>query len=141
MKDLTTRKIVLGLLMGLVLVFSVQGIADALTTMLSNTTPGDLSPLTVGDSVTLTFSADLGSGGTPDFMEIRESVRLSVSGGGGTFLVGNSRVSTYTWTEEDTTNDPVNDPVDHNDGTYFFQPSGCPFYERRRGYSQTVGYE
>ena len=31
MNNLTTRKIVLGLLMGLVLVFSVQGIADALT--------------------------------------------------------------------------------------------------------------
>ena len=31
MNNLTTRKIVLGLLMTLVLVFSVQGIADALT--------------------------------------------------------------------------------------------------------------
>ena len=35
MKDLTTRKIVLGMLMTLVLAFSVQGIADAIVTLLA----------------------------------------------------------------------------------------------------------
>ena len=41
MSNLTTRKIVLGLLMALVLTFSVQGIADALT--FSTSRSGDLA--------------------------------------------------------------------------------------------------
>ena len=41
MNNLTTRKIVLGLLMALVLAFSVQGIADALT--FSTSRSGDLA--------------------------------------------------------------------------------------------------
>ena len=40
MNNLTTRKIVLGMLMALVLAFSVQGIADALT--FSTSRSGDL---------------------------------------------------------------------------------------------------
>ena len=44
MNNLTTRKIVLGLLMALVLAFSVQGIADALTFKESRT--GDLQSAT-----------------------------------------------------------------------------------------------
>ena len=37
MKDLMTRKIVLGMLMTLVLAFSVQGIADAFTLVTKST--------------------------------------------------------------------------------------------------------
>ena len=47
MNNLTTRKIVLGMLMALVLTFSVQGIADALTFGTSRT--GDLQTVLPGD--------------------------------------------------------------------------------------------
>ena len=47
MNNLTTRKIVLGLLMVLVLAFSVQGIADALTFRESRT--GDLQTIVTTD--------------------------------------------------------------------------------------------
>ena len=56
MNNLTTRKIVLGMLMALVLAFSVQGIADALT--LSKTS-GDLQTKTLGSSFEITFSVGL----------------------------------------------------------------------------------
>ena len=42
MNNLTTRKIVLGMLMALVLAFSVQGIADALTFGNHSSSDGDL---------------------------------------------------------------------------------------------------
>ena len=61
MKDLTTRKIVLGLLMGLVLVFSVQGIADALTL---EKTAGDLQTKPAGSTFEITFSVRLDSNST-----------------------------------------------------------------------------
>ena len=48
MNNLTTRKIVLGMLMVLVLTFSVQGIADALTFSTSRT--GDLETVVIADS-------------------------------------------------------------------------------------------
>ena len=56
MNNLTTRKIVLGLLMVLVLAFSVQGIADALT--LTNKS-GDLQSEAVGSSFEISFSVGL----------------------------------------------------------------------------------
>ena len=59
MNNLTTRKIVLGLLMTLVLAFSVQGIADAQIaadlTSRSNTS-GDLQTISVGDQFEITFT-------------------------------------------------------------------------------------
>ena len=57
MNNLTTRKIVLGMLMVLVLAFSVQSIADALTfgTRKSN----DLQTLLPGDDFTISFSVSL----------------------------------------------------------------------------------
>ena len=57
MNNLTTRKIVLGMLMVLVLAFSVQSIADALTfgTRRSN----DLQTLLPGDDFTISFSVSL----------------------------------------------------------------------------------
>ena len=54
MNNLTTRKIVLGLLMALVLVFSVQGIADALT--LTRRTSDDLKTVRRGDQFTIRFN-------------------------------------------------------------------------------------
>ena len=56
MNNLSKRKIVLGMLMALVLAFSVQGTADALT--LSKTS-GDLQTKTVGSSFDITFSVGL----------------------------------------------------------------------------------
>ena len=53
MSNLTTRKIVLGLLMVLVLAFSVQGIADALTLRISS---GDLTTVAPNQTFTLRFS-------------------------------------------------------------------------------------
>ena len=58
MKDLMTRKIVLGLLMMLVLAFSVQGIAEALTITKSSGS-GDLETKTVGSSFDIKFSVGL----------------------------------------------------------------------------------
>ena len=54
MNNLTTRKIVLGLLMALVLAFSVQGIAEALT--FETTRTGDLGTVLGGGQFTLSFS-------------------------------------------------------------------------------------
>ena len=54
MNNLTTRKIVLGMLMAFVLAFSVQGIADAL--IFGTTRTGDLSRVQGGGQFTLTFS-------------------------------------------------------------------------------------
>ena len=56
MKNLTTRKIVLGLLMVLVLAFSVQGIADALT--FGTTRTGDLQTRVRGQDFSVTFTVD-----------------------------------------------------------------------------------
>ena len=57
MSNLTTRKIVLGTLMVLVLAFSVQGIADALTFGTSRS--GDLQTVLPGDDFSITFRPDL----------------------------------------------------------------------------------
>ena len=57
MNNLTTRKIVLGLLMALVLAFSVQGIADALTFSTSKT--GDLETKAPNETFTIRFTATL----------------------------------------------------------------------------------
>ena len=55
MNNLTTRKIVLGLLMVLVLAFSVQGIADALST-LSKTDSTDVQTTNTTNGASHTFS-------------------------------------------------------------------------------------
>ena len=57
MNNLTTRKIVLGILMALVLAFSVQGIADALT-LSRPVNSNDLQTVGVGE-FTVTFSVSL----------------------------------------------------------------------------------
>ena len=68
MNNLTTRKIVLGLLMTLVLAFSVQGTADALTLKI---TSGDLKTVAPNQEFTIKFSVkDLES---PDAVNSRTS--------------------------------------------------------------------
>ena len=57
MNNLTTRKIVLGMLMALVLAFSVQGIADALT--FSTSRSGDLETKAPNETFTIRFSVSL----------------------------------------------------------------------------------
>ena len=71
MNNLTTRKIVLGLLVALVLAFSVQGIADALTlNHVSN--GGDLQTVNLGQTFTIRFSVRPvgGSSLKPDYARI-----------------------------------------------------------------------
>ena len=78
MNNLTTRKIVLGLLMALVLVFSVQGIADAVE--FGNTT-GDLQTITEESGLfTITVAVTLGDNNT----EIRNADNDLVSDDGKT---------------------------------------------------------
>ena len=57
MNNLTTRKIVLGMLMALVLAFSVQGIAEALT--FSTSRSGDLETKAPNETFTIRFSVSL----------------------------------------------------------------------------------
>ena len=61
MNNLTTRKIVLGMLMVLVLAFGVQGIADALTLSRGS---GDLQMVNMGQNFTISFSVSLASAQT-----------------------------------------------------------------------------
>ena len=62
MNTLTTRKIVLGILITLVLAFSVQGTADALTFGTSRS--GDLQTVVVDNEFTISFSVSPGSNTT-----------------------------------------------------------------------------
>ena len=63
MNNLTTRKIVLGMLMALVLTFSVQGIADAADLPLSKTS-GDLQTKSEGETFEISFSVGIRSNTT-----------------------------------------------------------------------------
>ena len=63
MSNLTTRKIVLGTLMVLVLAFSVQGIADALSFRESRT--GDLQTIVINNEFTISLTVVPGSNTTP----------------------------------------------------------------------------
>ena len=65
MKNLTTRKIVFGMLVTFVLAFSVQGIADALTFKESRS--GDLQTLLPGEEFTIKFSINPGGSGSDIF--------------------------------------------------------------------------
>ena len=101
MNNLTTRKIVLGLLMTLVLAFGVQGTANALDapTIISNGTQiGDLGWLSIGGTITVS-SPSFGNSGA----NVRESISISVKGGGANFDdpdFEDSRTTTLeTWTD------------------------------------------
>ena len=64
MNNLSKRKIVLGMLMALVLAFSVQGIADAADLPLSKTL-GDLQTESVGETFEISFNVGIRSNTTP----------------------------------------------------------------------------
>ena len=73
MNNLTTRKIILGLLMAVVLAFGVQGIADALT-LNPSTSPGNHSTLIMGGTITLN-----GIRGTLNDAGMAESVEITTA--------------------------------------------------------------
>ena len=73
MKNLMTRKIVLGMLMVLVLAFSVQGIAEALSALTQSGLEADLStPKIFATTITLNLTPAL------DRDNIREAVTVTV---------------------------------------------------------------
>ena len=76
MNNLTTRKIVLGMLLVLVLTFSVQGIADAADLPLSKTS-GDLQTKSEDETFEITFSVGIRSNTTA----IRNSDRELIDDG------------------------------------------------------------
>ena len=75
MNNLTTRKIVLGMLMTLVLAFGVLGNADALT-LSPSTSPSDLSTIATGSTITVS-----GIRGSLNNVNAEESVTISASSG------------------------------------------------------------
>ena len=96
MNNLTTRKIVLGMLLTLVLAFSVQGTADALA-LNPGADESDLSTLSIGESITLSNISE-----TANVANARESVSISVRGGSATFPRPDDTSRTtnsYAWTE------------------------------------------
>ena len=118
MNNLTTRKIVLGLLMTLVLVFSVQGIADALTiSAISNTTPGDLGTLVTDSNFTISFTItenrETTDGDSTTYYDAGYLSRLRLTGGTITTINGEttSGVTSYTATEGQTNELPTNGRV------------------------------
>ena len=92
MNNLTTRKIVLGILMTLVLAFSVQGIADAATITVFDADPVDLSSLNIGERIEFDIEAAAAIAGS------NESVTFSVSNGAN-FPLGDDLHTSYTWRE------------------------------------------
>ena len=111
MKNLTTRKIVLGMLMTLVLAFSVQGIAEAVTiSEITNATPGDLGRLVAGGNFDISFTLTEGTDDatTDNVVEYdQESVNITVSGAGAriTSLTGVPNISTTSHTFSENPND------------------------------------
>ena len=77
MNNLTTRKIVLGMLMALVLAFSVQGIADALEFKDHSSSDGDLRTVLPGDEFKIKFSVSLKSNTTKIYDDDGELVAQS----------------------------------------------------------------
>ena len=95
MKNLTTRKIVLGILMALVLAFSVQGTADAATIDAFSASPVDLSWRNIDETIDFTITV------TPTVDGSNESVTFSVSNGA-TFVDPEDSAKTrssYVWRE------------------------------------------
>ena len=112
MNNLTTRKIILGLLMGLVLVFSVQGVAEAIEN--PDIIDGTLNTNTVynvGDSsVTIAISAL-----TFDDSDRKETLRITKSSG--VALTSFGGLTSVTLTEDHST--PSTDLTDGADGNRF----------------------
>ena len=135
MNNLTTRKIVLGLLMALVLVFSVQGIADALTFGTSRS--GDLQTASEKQDFKITFSVSPASN-TTAIKDNGNLIKDSTSTGGEAgaridsygYLVVEIDGSEYRTIETDPTGVLVIDPrPTYNDDTPNFAGSpSTPYY-------------
>ena len=82
MNTLMTRKLVFGMLMTLVLAFSVQGIADALTFRESRT--GDLQTVILNNEFTISLSVTLGSNTTRITDDTGKLIKDGTATGGGT---------------------------------------------------------
>ena len=137
MKDLMTRRIILGMLMVLVLAFSVQGTADAIDTFTPTFTPTDLNMLRINNTVVvggITGKTPNVTGHTPNIPNVREYITVSVSGSGvGTGATSTNFVNptdstkfvtTYTWDETDVDG---NATIDHNNaGTFDTNDAPAP---------------
>ena len=75
MNNLTTRKIVLGMLMALVLAFSVQGIAEALEFKDHTSSDGDLQTILLDTEFTIKFSVSLTSNTTKIYDDDDELIK------------------------------------------------------------------
>ena len=139
MKDLMTRRIILGMLMVLVLAFSVQGTADAIDTFTPTFTPTDLNMLRINNNNTVVVGGITGktpnvTGHTPNIPNVREYITVSVSGSGvGTGATSTNFVNptdstkfvtTYRWDETDVDG---NATIDHNNaGTFDTNDAPAP---------------
>ena len=114
MQNLMTRKIVLGMLMTLVLAFSLQSVAEALDFTISGA-PDDLINQNIGAQFTLTIAPTL------EDNTVQEKITVSVSGGGANFVVDGTPRTSHTFSEVD---DDPNDNTDGNekDGTLTVPP-------------------
>ena len=95
MRNLLKQRHIFGVLVTLVLAFSVQGVADALDEFKMIDSTEDLSTVSLGDKITLSFRVTLSD---PD---VREAFTVRVNGGGLNFQVGDSTVTSYTFREDD----------------------------------------
>ena len=128
MNNLTTRKIVLGLLMTLVLTFSVQGIADAFTVTESSASDEFILVKSTGTALNLTFtfpitftSTEVSRGSLTD-SETDDVVNVSVSSTGSGVTITSFTVGSLT--DEETT---------ENAGSAMVDPTST-------SYTATVGY-
>ena len=115
MNNLTTRKIVLGLLMTLVLALSVQGIADAITVPAAqNAETAVTATYAIGDSIS-PFQITL------DAARVRESVSITAPDGGIRFTVGGISASSLTLTEKnaDGSNHPATQDAPGANGVFY----------------------
>ena len=132
MNNLTTRKIVLGLLMGLVLAFGVPGIAGAIT--VSNTS---IPPVTeiffVGGSNSFSFTVNLNTD------TVKESVKITTNGNVQLIATGNDNslsATSLTLTEKD--GDGDGDGTNEN-GDFFFGSTNLGTPVTISGYFKSVG--
>ena len=114
MNNLTTRKIVLGMLMTLVLAFSVQGIADAIS-MTPTSNKSHFVRLTIGETITIG-----GITGAASVNDVTETVSISVTRNLAEFEDPDDTSDTtysHTWTESEPAENAQN-------GTFSFNAGG-----------------
>ena len=109
MNNLTTRKIILGMLMTFVLAFSVQGIADALTTPTVSSTLADLSTVNTGTQIRVTVSTGFNDSNTAETLTIAVANGTYPDPGtpGTTVAAGDNEVWTETGVATNTWDQPL----------------------------------